>query len=475
MHQPIEIPENRNKDFWLKGLCLRLVRSIYSLKTLELLMILGFLVAWIVWPLRGTIAARNFALVVGAISSISWILIFQAKFKIQDLIPIILLMFVPIWLLVLYIDFPRAPALQWDDLSGTWLRVVIGSFFAIGLGKLYIHRPQYRRYFWWVLFIWPIIVFMIFLMQGIFTDSWSGETFYIHIFKSKVAGLYFLAWSLIFCFSTFHYHSLTLNKFSIKKSIYVLVLFLLCIVDFVLLQSLNGFIAIIACFSMTIIFLIRDKPKLKFMGFFIKTILFIVAIIYFITATVLYNTKGGSGKLINLKADIRFILSEDATGAWKWDKSYDGAYPPINPVTGNNVNGSTYERVTWFQEGIKILIDNPLGLGYTGQAFAGYMSERYPGSRATKTHSGWLDFGLGVGFPGLFAIWLALGVIFFQSRHSFYVDPHLQLTQAFIFWAILIMNLLWLIAEFSDREYIEHFFFVVTFFSIVSASYKVDR
>jgi hypothetical protein len=217
------------------------------------------------------------------------------------------------------------------------------------------------------------------------------------------------------------------------------------------------------------------NPKLNLSSFFMKIIFCIAPIIFFVSAIVLHDSKGGSGKLINLKADIQFILSEDTTGAWKWDKSYDGVYPPINPITGNNVNGSTYERLTWFQEGVKFLIDNPLGLGYTGQAFSGYMSERYPGSRATKTHSGWLDFGLGVGFPGLFAIWLALGVIFFQSRDSIGADPNLQPTKVFIFWAISIMTPLWLIAEFSDREYIEHFFFVVTFFSIVSGSYKVDR
>jgi len=208
-------------------------------------MLLSLLVVWIVWPLRGTIAARNIALVTGAIASIAWLRIERPKFEVMDLFPTGFLLCVPAWLLYLYFLNPIAPHLQWDDLRGTWLRVVIETVFAIGLGKLYLFREQYQRYFFWILYIWPIVILLIFISQGLFTHSWFGEQIYIYVFKSKVAGVYFLIWSLLVCFAMAHWYFIKENALKKHKSntfyyhIYaVAILFSICMVDFISLQSL---------------------------------------------------------------------------------------------------------------------------------------------------------------------------------------------------------------------------------------------
>ena len=132
---------------------------------LELFMLLSLLVVWIVWPLRGTIAARNIALVLGSISSIAWLSIERPKFVMMDLLPIGFLLCVPAWLLSLYVFNPIVPHLQWDDLRGTWLRVVIAIIFAVGLGKLYLCRQRYQRFFFWLLYIFPHLKFCKFHFQ----------------------------------------------------------------------------------------------------------------------------------------------------------------------------------------------------------------------------------------------------------------------------------------------------------------------
>jgi len=439
-------------------------------------MLLSLLVVWIVWPLRGTIAARNIALISGAIASIAWIILERPKFSIIDFLPIVLLLCVPAWLICLYIFNPIVPNLQWNDLRGTWLRAFIGILFAIGLGKLYLFRQQYQRFFFWLLFIWPAVILLLFIGQGLFTYSWFGEQIYIHVFKSKVAGVYFLIWSLLLCFAMAHWHliikscyksDLLISRTKIK--IALIFLFLVSIVDFISLLSLNGFIAIfsgLAFFSCWV--LIHRKKQLSGSQHFLGVRFFIITgFVAFALTVIAYDVNYANGKLANLATDINFTVNEDSTGAWKYGGGdYHGPYPPVNTISNKRVNGSTYERVAWTLEGLKFLKSHPFGLGYTGQAFAYYMAKTYPGSAATKTHSGWLDFALGAGYLGLFLVWSAMGVIFWRAMMAIKTRVILDPMPIFISWSICILMLLWFIAELSDREYLEHFIFMLTFFSI---------
>lgn len=442
-------------------------KSLKLTTVLEILMLLSLVVVWVVWPLRGTIAARNIALVLGAISSIGWLYTVKPKFEIVDFIPIAFLICVPVWLLGLYIFNPAAPYLQREELRGTWLRVILALFFAIGLGRLYSYRLQYRSMFLWVLFIWPIVMLILFILQGAFTHSWFGEQIYIYVFKSKVAGVYFLIWSLILCFSSSYLGCLEENNKSdllkslTHKDIALVILFVICIVDFFSLRSLNGLIAVFVGLSILTIFYVRKNKNNLF-----KVIILFAGIAAFISTVVVHDLRYSSGKLLRLKDDINFIVNHDMTGAWKWNGTYKGPYPPINTISDHPVNGSTYERVAWFKEGLKYLQAHPLGLGYTGQAFAFYMAKNHLGSGATKTHSGWLDFALGSGCVGMISVWLSMGVIFWRARKVIKNSATNDPMPAYICWSLCILFLLWLIAELSDREYIEHFFFMLVFFSM---------
>lgn len=444
----------------------------------SLLMLTAFLVVWLVWPLRGTIAARNIALVIGAIASIAWIVIERPKVSLLDLVPIIFLLCVPAWMLILYLYHPVVVTLQWDELRGTWLRVIIGLIFAFGLGKIYLYRPNYRHLFLWILFIWPVVILFLFVCQGIFTNSWFGEQVYIYVFKSKVAGVYFLIWSLFFVFAYLHGRLVKQNLCNEYREISNLVLvgavgtlFLICSINFFLLSSLNAFIVILIDFLVLAYSLMKYKPNRAKQYFHFYKVTFIsLAAICLITTIAYVDARNSNSKLANSMADIDFILNHDTTGAWRWDGSDKGIYPPINSLSQRPVSGSTYERVSWFREGFKFLKDHPLGLGYTGNAFAYYMRDKYPGSQSTKTHSGWLDFGLGAGIMGVLFIWLAMGVIYTRAYVKINSSYQNEIMRSYLLWALSTMLLLWLIAEFSDREFIEHFFFMLAFFSSLVGS-----
>lgn len=447
---------------------------------LEILMLLSLSVVWIVWPLRGTIAARNIALVLGALLAIIWLIVSRRKLILSDVVPIIFLLCAPIWMVGLYLYHPAAPLLQWDELRGTWLRVIIGMVFAFGLGQLYFYRPQYQRYFLVILFIWPVVIGSLFIAQGLFTSSWFGEQIYIYVFKSKVAGVYFLVWSLFFIFAYFHWTLIKNNSIAVPavtsklvmpRSIKILAL--VCGANLFLLNSLNALIMIFvdAIALMYFVFIHRFYKRGRRLRFD-KAVLIGTCFVCLLVAVAYVDAKHANGKLTNSMADVDFILNHDQTGAWRWDGSDKGTYPPINTLTQRPVSGSTYERITWFREGFKFLMAHPWGLGYTGNGFAYYMREKYPGSQSTKTHSGWLDFGLGAGVIGVLFIWFAMSTIYVRACRMASSSGQQEIMRLYITWTLSSMLLLWLIAELSDREYIEHFFFMLAFFTGLSSSNK---
>jgi hypothetical protein len=79
-----------------------------------------------------------------------------------------------------------------------------------------------------------------------------------------------------------------------------------------------------------------------------------------------------------------------------------------------------------------------------------------------------LDFALGAGIVGVALIFLTMFLILRRSTQTVANFARVGFIHHYILWAILIMMPLWTIAELSDREFIEHFFFMLTFFSILS-------
>jgi hypothetical protein len=105
-------------------------------------------------------------------------------------------------------------------------------------------------------------------------------------------------------------------------------------------------------------------------------------------------------------------MSLDINKNKAWIKTVEASKIAL-PIDKNGrvINGGTYERTSGLIKGSQLLIEHPLGTGFTWSAFKYYMTKQYPGSTVEKTHSAWLDFGLGVGLPGLFLTWSAIFLI----------------------------------------------------------------
>lgn len=104
-----------------------------------------------------------------------------------------------------------------------------------------------------------------------------------------------------------------------------------------------------------------------------------------------------------LDATIPIALDTTHNKAWLNQKKF--AFPRL--PNGQPVNPSNYLRIAWFKEGLKMVGEHPLGIGYDRNAFGHELQRKYhDGSGGGSSHSGLLDMLIATGIPGAL-LWLA--------------------------------------------------------------------
>jgi hypothetical protein len=88
------------------------------------------------------------------------------------------------------------------------------------------------------------------------------------------------------------------------------------------------------------------------------------------------------------------------------------------PLPGHIIE-SFYLRTAWGIVGLRGLAEHPLGRGYGSNAFGRYLSEKYGIQGGVSSHSGWLDFALANGIPGLLLLLAFSGALCVRSWRSF--------------------------------------------------------
>lgn len=97
-----------------------------------------------------------------------------------------------------------------------------------------------------------------------------------------------------------------------------------------------------------------------------------------------------------------------------------GAYPEIKQ--GIPVDISAYERLAWGKEGVTLIMEHPLGVGYNRNAYGDTIERKYPNAgpnQGSHSHSGIIDFAIANGIPGL-ALWISfLATLFWIGWEAF--------------------------------------------------------
>lgn len=102
-------------------------------------------------------------------------------------------------------------------------------------------------------------------------------------------------------------------------------------------------------------------------------------------------------------------LLDTAAIAWdtenykSWQNEQKYGLPTL--PSGATVDPSLYQRVAWFKQGLLLVAEHPLGIGFGRNAFGHGLKAKY-GEGGGHSHSGMLDFTIGSGVPGTL-LWLA--------------------------------------------------------------------
>ncbi|APC05317.1 hypothetical protein AOC10_01625 [Polynucleobacter asymbioticus] len=448
-------------------------RDSYLRYSCEWLILLCASVLLVIWPLTDTIALRNISLGLGAASSLAWFLVVRPKLNLSTLLPVAFLLGVPVWLWLHLQFLPVDRLLQIQDLSGTWLRVLLVLLMASGLGCVIALKPSYLKIIGLALLVLPIINLILYIGLPAENRYWMFE--YKGVFKSKIAGAYFLLWPLMLSFGVLQANLLVAGHTEKRRtwlaaSLAVLTM-LICIIDMIAIKSLN---ALLIAALMTVIFFmiyfwhqLRSATKhslLKRVG----AIALLIAVASVFSIFWQYDQQHEK-KLSYLAKDVQIATHIDRYETWHGNV-IDRGNPEYYPMDedGRRINGSAYERTSWFLKGLQFLKENPWGTGYSHLAFGSYMAKAYPGSVVLQSHSGWLDFALGVGLPGLLLVWLAMGFALKSAWRNINNNANYKVLPLATMWMLVAAYLFWWIGEISEREFLEHFFFMVAFLGVAN-------
>jgi hypothetical protein len=419
----------------------------------------------LIWPLPGTIAGRNFLLALGCFSSCLWL--YRAKIKInwQLLFPIACLLSVPVWLWIHYLLFPVNIGAQIYDLKGTWLRVVLAIILGGSLGLMISRRPKMLFWIYTPVLLLALIVLGAYLIDFFHASQWVIQNIRFP-FKYKSALVYFLMNLCLFSYAILHYCILDRrgadHRALVRLGLAGSLLAAICWVDFIIAHALNGvLIAGLTGLILLVIYLSSGAWFLNQKSYRYWVLLITVASILICSFSIFWNyDQKYENKLGNIFEDIQASSQIENHIEWRRDLAYQGPYTPNN-ASGIPINASTYERTAWFVKGAHILWENPLGTGFSHLAFRHYMLKENPNFGVYKTHSGWLDFALGVGLPGLLLTWCAMAYIFVKSIVILRSSPRISVLALTSVWVLGGLWILWWPTELSEREFIENLFFII--------------
>jgi hypothetical protein len=166
-----------------------------------------------------------------------------------------------------------------------------------------------------------------------------------------------------------------------------------------------------------------------------------------------FHQKTASTGWNSIFADV--AVAVDIDQHTQWQKREGSVAVPLNHL-GNPVAMNTYYRAAYAAAGIRLIGMYPLGYGSINQSFVGM--QKHAGIQSEhfgQIHSGWIDFGLAFGIPGLVIVFLTLLSTIYLGLRS-----RLQTNLVPVVICITLIPFC-LIAETSYKQYFESLIFFI--------------
>lgn len=414
-----------------------------------------------IWVIPNTIALRHILLVCGCLSAIGLIRFSWGSLKAAGAraLPLLCVFGLFIWVLIHYTFFSLNPELELSEIKGLWVRSLLGSIAAVGLGIAIVKYSRLRLYFYIALFSTPFINLVSYGWASYLNHGLVKPNDFVRFLFTKIETAYFGA--IAAAVATGSLITLLLGKIDKSKILHILWWMLgliLVLVSALVSSTKNGIaIALGLCLLLGVVVLINSllrKSGSKYLSV-------IVLISLFLVSTVVWQ---GHKSLAYKGWDTVFqdaALGLDIDTNKQWQKR-EGAVPaPLNS-TGAEAAMNTYIRFSYIAVGSRLILEYPWGYGSINRSFKGLQEHaQIPHEHEGQVHSGWIDFGLAFGIPGLLLIFSSiLSIIYFglKSKSSIAL-PWVIFCLAFIPFG--------LIAEITWKQYFEATIFFLTVGSTV--------
>lgn len=380
----------------------------------------------LIWQVPGTIGLRNALLGMLFLSVSVWAI--RSRFiktiaAPLQLGPIVVFALLTSWIVVVIMGWSTEPNLSWKEFRGQWLVAAgCGAIGVVAARAALRTEPKAANRLINVIF-WALLVqvgahdivgAVYWLITGtqpfrqapvlyvpeMFAALWQGKPI-IDVFAGTSP-------------DKFSYVNNTLAAFLVAETVQRLLLhkrwlpysngFILLSLAAVFLcsywlQMRNGNIGLLLLFALAALMVcIRLIKKLGAIKMLLGLALFVTFL----------GTMGGmmvhsDARWQKLTQSIPIALDTETHRVWL---TRDGKYPLM--TDGQPVDVSAYERLAWGKEGVKLVVDHPLGSGYNRNAYGDRIDAKYDRQGAYRgghAHSGVIDFAIANGVPGLL-LWL---------------------------------------------------------------------
>jgi len=418
-------------------------------KHLETLSILSVCALLLIWVLPDTIALRNILLVIGGFTGLflikrNWSIL---NWHCIQAIPLYLIGSLFLWVLIHYTFFSLNRDLELSELKSLWLRAFAGFLMAIGVG-ISLHKNKHlRKYFFFSLFFVPIINLLAYFYASYLNGGLVKPNDFVRFLFIKIETTFFGAIASGFAIANLIYF-LIIKK---EKNIFLMPIpyllgLVLVLVSALLVGTKNGIaISVALCLLFGLILLgdiFWNFRKTSFSSVF-ACLLIVVA-----TAVIWKGHKASAYEgWDTIFSDAKVAVQIDKYRHWQ--KGEHEFERPTNEL-GTLVVGNTYFRLAWAAVGTRLIATYPLGYGSINRSFVGLLDEAgLAHVHQGQVHSGWIDFGLAFGIPGLILIFSSMILMMIFGM----INPSLMnLCAVMIVVALLPMGI---IAEITYKQYFE--------------------
>jgi hypothetical protein len=412
---------------------------------------IAFIVLYCFWILPEIVGFRNTALVVGALAGLYPIYQYRPYFLQKRAIPIWLIIGLFAWATFHLFFLSQDYALQLLEFKRIWKYAAIGAIFALGLGLSLANASlkDPKAPFWPVIYLGLCLPVLTYLLKYALTTYGAALGIqtppYLQIYVGSTAYYVpktdYVAFCLpVLAISLGQMGSLLKAHKQLKLRQYMALAAYLGIIAATLflfyVQNIkNGMAYATLCMALFAALLFVGCP-----GRWWRKGLVVGAAIA-ILATVLYPHIQQNQTWRTLIADTQVAFQLEKYPHWQYPQH--DVYP--NNEFGVSVSGTTYLRAAWFNVGVRLALQTPLGYGLVEDSFKKMAKVNWPEAspNLSHSHSGWLDVILALGFPGFLCILGALGGAIWLSGSV--IDPW----RLVIFWSLAANLMLWVTTEVS--------------------------